>query len=174
MWASKPYTMIKKVAIAQGFRLAFPDEIGGMPYTADELPDEMTTHNHKPTKPEIIDLEVEDEGESQVQEKQKKENKNYKFLKEMAKIKKEVGKEIYYEVLNAYGFKKSNEITDRNLQIKIYKELKQLANELKELGDGLVEEVEKEEKEEKQEPTPEQQKVAEKLKELFGGEEIKE
>jgi len=28
--------------MAQGFRLAFPDEMGGMPYTADELPDEMT------------------------------------------------------------------------------------------------------------------------------------
>ena len=29
--------MIKKVAIAQGFRLAFPDELAGMPYTADEI-----------------------------------------------------------------------------------------------------------------------------------------
>jgi phage recombination protein Bet len=36
-WADKPKTMIKKVAMAQGFRLAFPDELGGMPYTADEL-----------------------------------------------------------------------------------------------------------------------------------------
>ena len=38
MWGSKPRTMIKKVAIAQGFRLAFPVELGGIPYTADELP----------------------------------------------------------------------------------------------------------------------------------------
>ncbi len=37
LWKSKPITMIKKVAIAQGFRLAFPEEIGGMPYTADEI-----------------------------------------------------------------------------------------------------------------------------------------
>ena len=29
--------MIKKVAIAQGFRLCFSDELGGMPYTADEI-----------------------------------------------------------------------------------------------------------------------------------------
>lgn len=42
IWKSKPRTMIKKVAIAQGFRLAFPDVLGGMPYTADELPAEMT------------------------------------------------------------------------------------------------------------------------------------
>jgi hypothetical protein len=42
MWGGKPKTMIKKVAMSQGFRLCFPVEIGGMPYTADELPDNMT------------------------------------------------------------------------------------------------------------------------------------
>jgi phage recombination protein Bet len=36
-WGSKPMTMIKKVAMAQGFRLCFSDELGGMPYTAEEL-----------------------------------------------------------------------------------------------------------------------------------------
>jgi len=41
IWDKMPEFMIKKVAIAQGFRLAFPDELGGMPYTADELPSEM-------------------------------------------------------------------------------------------------------------------------------------
>lgn len=39
MWNSKPATMLKKVAMAQGFRLAFPDEIDGLPYTSDEMPD---------------------------------------------------------------------------------------------------------------------------------------
>ena len=44
MWKKKPRTMIKKVAIAQGFRLAFPDELAGMPYTADEIDtDEIQT-----------------------------------------------------------------------------------------------------------------------------------
>jgi hypothetical protein len=33
--------MIKKVAMAQGFRLCFSDELGGMPYTADELPEQV-------------------------------------------------------------------------------------------------------------------------------------
>lgn len=37
IWKSKPHTMIEKVAIAQAFRKAFPDELGGMPYTAEEL-----------------------------------------------------------------------------------------------------------------------------------------
>lgn len=39
-WNKMPKFMTKKVAIAQGFRLCFPDELGGMPYTADELPQE--------------------------------------------------------------------------------------------------------------------------------------
>jgi len=36
-WASKPKTMLKKVAISQAFRMAFPDEFAGMPYTAEEM-----------------------------------------------------------------------------------------------------------------------------------------
>lgn len=43
LWKSKPKTMLKKVAIAQAFRMCFPDDMGGMPYTSDELPDDMTT-----------------------------------------------------------------------------------------------------------------------------------
>lgn len=33
----KAHTMIKKVAMAQGFRLCFSDELGGMPYTKEEI-----------------------------------------------------------------------------------------------------------------------------------------
>ena len=53
LWIKKPITMIKKVAIAQGFRLAFPDELGGVPYTADELPENMT--NIHPIQPKKTD-----------------------------------------------------------------------------------------------------------------------
>ena len=35
-WAEKPRTMLKKVAIAQAFRMAFPDEMAGMPYISEE------------------------------------------------------------------------------------------------------------------------------------------
>lgn len=35
----KAETMTKKVAMAQGFRLCFNDELGGMPYTSDEMPE---------------------------------------------------------------------------------------------------------------------------------------
>jgi len=36
-WKAMPYFMLKKVAMSQGFRLAFPEEVGGMPYTPDEI-----------------------------------------------------------------------------------------------------------------------------------------
>ena len=41
IWRSKPITMIKKVAVAQGFRLAFPSDFGGMPHIAEEYDPEM-------------------------------------------------------------------------------------------------------------------------------------
>lgn len=43
IWKTKPITMIKKVAMAQGFRLCFSDELGGMPYTSDEVSSETVT-----------------------------------------------------------------------------------------------------------------------------------
>lgn len=47
MWNSKPVTMLKKVAIGQGFRLCFSDELSGMPYLAEEI-----GHNEEPRTPE--------------------------------------------------------------------------------------------------------------------------
>jgi hypothetical protein len=41
-WKEKPMTMIKKVAMAQGFRLCFSDENGGLPYTSEEIGMEHT------------------------------------------------------------------------------------------------------------------------------------
>ena len=38
----KAKTMTKKVAMSQGFRLCFSDELGGMPYTKEEMPEQTT------------------------------------------------------------------------------------------------------------------------------------
>ena len=38
----KAITMTKKVAMSQGFRLCFSDELGGMPYTKEEMPEQET------------------------------------------------------------------------------------------------------------------------------------
>lgn len=40
-WASMPEFMIKKVCIGQGFRLAFPNELGSMPYLSEEMESEI-------------------------------------------------------------------------------------------------------------------------------------
>jgi phage recombination protein Bet len=37
LWKSKPRTMIRKVAISQAFRMVFSEELGGLPYTSDEI-----------------------------------------------------------------------------------------------------------------------------------------
>lgn len=49
-WKNKPITMIKKVAVSQAFRMAFPDEFDGMPYTSDEVIDQE----------KVIDVQKED------------------------------------------------------------------------------------------------------------------
>lgn len=38
-WSKMPRFQLKKVCISQAFRLCFPDELGGLPYDASELPD---------------------------------------------------------------------------------------------------------------------------------------
>lgn len=52
-WKNKPITMIKKVAISQAFRMAFPDEIDGMPYTSDEVIDQERIIDIKDATPSV-------------------------------------------------------------------------------------------------------------------------
>lgn len=51
-WSKMPKFQLKKVAISQGFRLAFPSELGSMPYDPAELPDaESLGFQDKPVNP---------------------------------------------------------------------------------------------------------------------------
>ena len=50
-WKEKPITMLKKVVIEQGFRLAFPDELAGMPYGEEELGVETNQIQEKVEQP---------------------------------------------------------------------------------------------------------------------------
>jgi phage recombination protein Bet len=55
-WKKMPRFQLRKVCISQAFRLAFPDELGGIPFDASELPEEMSTpepRNVTPSKPDI-------------------------------------------------------------------------------------------------------------------------
>jgi len=62
IWRQKPRTMLKKVVIAQGFRLAFPTECGKLPYIAEELdiiePAESNPHRFakKPGQEDVSDV----------------------------------------------------------------------------------------------------------------------
>lgn len=47
-WATKPKTMLKKVAISQGLRMAFPDELAGLPYTQEEFYEQEAEPAAKP------------------------------------------------------------------------------------------------------------------------------
>jgi len=80
-WKEKPITMLKKVAMSQGFRLCFSDELGGMPYTSEELPTQEITHDvvatvvQEPTQKTITEKQFDaviarvENGESGVIEK---------------------------------------------------------------------------------------------------------
>lgn len=39
LWKKMPAFMCEKACISQGFRLCFPDELAGMPYTTEEMPE---------------------------------------------------------------------------------------------------------------------------------------
>jgi phage recombination protein Bet len=47
-WSTRPLLMTKKVAISQAFRLCFSDELGGMPYTQDEIQVDAEVVSSKP------------------------------------------------------------------------------------------------------------------------------
>lgn len=55
VWAKQTSFMTKKVAIAQGFRLCFPDEFSGMPYTSDEMPNEEQLRDVTPTSEQLAE-----------------------------------------------------------------------------------------------------------------------
>ena len=50
-WTKQPRFQLKKVAISQGFRLCFPDELGGLPYDPSELPDAESLAPAAPVSP---------------------------------------------------------------------------------------------------------------------------
>jgi hypothetical protein len=75
-WKSMPDFMLKKVAIAQAFRLAFPDELGGLPY----LKEEIDTFMPEPTgKPQVnMPQAIEPQNATETQETPKIDDKTEK------------------------------------------------------------------------------------------------
>lgn len=94
MWTEKPKTMIRKVAVVQALREAFPDELGGL-YSEDEMPEEhgLMTKNIMPC-PSLEDMASEISGVQTVEELENwyKENKQFvdKDVLELLRARKEV------------------------------------------------------------------------------------
>jgi len=74
LWETKPHSMLKKVVSSQGFRMAFPDEMGGLPYIPEELADAQIVPNGtgsmKPDvkEPEAIEQPINDQEPVQAPE----------------------------------------------------------------------------------------------------------
>jgi hypothetical protein len=75
-WWTMPWFMIKKVAIGQGFRLAFPNEMGWLPYLQEEI------NENKETIPEIS-KEIESKKQDEYYEDFEKSLKSCKNLEEL-------------------------------------------------------------------------------------------
>jgi phage recombination protein Bet len=138
-WREKPKTMLKKVVISQGFRLAFPDEIGGMPYTSAEVNSidaEVVSDNPKAgVKPpkrldesgtgrEFESLPYELDEAPPV----KKLSRYEELLLNFKKAKAFLGATKYYNILDSYNFKHANEIKDCNFGDAVLTEMRSIYN----------------------------------------------
>lgn len=70
LWKTKPRTMLRKVAISQGFRLAFSKELQGMPYIIEELNEDYIPRDEAKKVLDNVTKKIEDHTEK---EKKKKE-----------------------------------------------------------------------------------------------------
>ena len=91
IWQKMPIFMMKKVCIEQGFRLCFPDEMGGMPYGEEEVPydEDKVIASEKNITPEeeipaeVIEGELVDDTPPQNDDRQKLKTIIEKYEKEM-------------------------------------------------------------------------------------------
>ena len=107
--------MTKKVAIAQGFRLCFPDELGGMPYTADELalgmgiPNAMDEEPETPApkakdKPVAKKLDLTEDGKSCIANA----TSDKELVKVCAQLQKDKGPDYRQVIVRYYNLKKGD------------------------------------------------------------------
>ena len=64
-WQKMPRFMLRKVAIAQGFRLAFPEETAELPYEEAEI--SVNEFAQSQTQPEVIEPEIVEEEKPQIE-----------------------------------------------------------------------------------------------------------
>lgn len=99
MWNTKPHVMLEKVAIATALRRAFPVEMGGMPYIADELPDHMTGAD-----------KLQSQGLQEVQPEQPEVDEDFENFKSGISELARVDMSAYREGMAKAGFKRIEDI----------------------------------------------------------------
>ncbi len=123
-WKTMPTFMAKKVAIAQGFRLCFPDELGGMPYTQEEH--QVFNINQVNTKADVPMPKAKNE-------QTEKPSMDYKeMLLRLATAKDTIGQESYYFILkDTFGYEHANKIPTISVGQDILAEMRNCAIEQK-------------------------------------------
>lgn len=108
-WKQMPSFMGKKVAIAQGFRMAFPDELGGLPYTQEEY----VAYDIIPDTEEVQRVEGKPvvEKPHKVDKKEKESNTRKKMAAAFEKEKERLGIQAYSKIIGAAGFTSPEEMT---------------------------------------------------------------
>lgn len=103
-WKQMPTFMGKKVAIAQGFRLAFPDQLGGMPYTQEEVQvyDIKENEEKVSSKPQAAAPAKKSDNE---------EERKKAMLEAFEKEKERLGEERFFETLGSLGYESPEQLT---------------------------------------------------------------
>ena len=91
-WKKQPKFQLKKVAISQAFRMAFPDELGGMAYDPAELPEEMATPQERVVSPESSSKKRKSSGSTPKLSPEKAKDNIIKFQAEGESLVKRKGK----------------------------------------------------------------------------------
>ncbi|MBX0310835.1 MAG: recombinase RecT [Sulfurihydrogenibium sp.] len=136
-WKSMPIFMLKKTAIAQAFRLAFPEETASLPYEEAEVMSEPAIIN-EPVKeiskePEPSKEEAEDEIKYKITEGQIKRlwAITYATAKQYG-LSNEVAESIVRSVLSSFGIEHTKDIEKKDYEEiveKIKKEIEEIAKE---------------------------------------------
>ena len=106
MWNSKPHVMLEKVAIGTAFRRAFPVDLGGMPYTSEEIraEDELKSQGY-------TEVHTEQPQHPQQPQAQKKEiDEDTKQFMDGMKGLWTLAPEIYQATMQEFGFKSANNV----------------------------------------------------------------
>ncbi|MEW6097488.1 MAG: hypothetical protein AB1567_13365, partial [bacterium] len=123
-WKHYPRQMLRSRVISEGVRTVLPGCNVGF-YTVEEVQDFAPSSVIEGSVVEEVVEEVQSSQQKNSDTTPKPTNHFEKFLKEMAKIKEQVGEKVYYNVIGNFGFEHANQITTRKDQVTVYKALEE-------------------------------------------------